>query len=146
MQPSTLMSRMLDLLPAGHRPRFFLQAAFLKPLPADVRAHLIHDRTPDPLTLALRADEIFQSRVSSASAVNNVSSALVLGDKYSVHAICSQASSCPPHSSTPGPISRSAPAAPSASCRSDLPSLCWYHRSHAEKAQKCHAPCSWSGH
>ena len=63
MQPSTLMSRMLGLLPAGHSPCFFLQAAFLKCLPADVRAHLVHDRTSDPLTLALGADEIFQSRV-----------------------------------------------------------------------------------
>ena len=55
MQPSTLMSRMLRLLPAGHNPCFFLQAAFLKCLPADVRAHLVHNRILDPLTLALRS-------------------------------------------------------------------------------------------
>ena len=53
MQPSTLMSRMLGLLPAGHAPCFFLQAAFLKCLPAEVRAHLVHNRTSDPLTLVL---------------------------------------------------------------------------------------------
>ena len=36
MQPSTLMSRMLGLLSAGHKPCFFLRAAFLKCLPAEV--------------------------------------------------------------------------------------------------------------
>ena len=61
MQPSALMSRMLGLLPDGHKPCFFLRAAFLKHLPADVRAHLVHNRTSDPLTLILRADKIFQS-------------------------------------------------------------------------------------
>ena len=56
----------------------------MKCLPADVRDHLVHDRTSDPLTLALQADEIFQRRV--ASAMNHVSSASILGDDYSVHA------------------------------------------------------------
>ena len=40
-------------------PCFFLQAAFLKRLPADVRSHLVQNRTSsNPLTLALCADEI----------------------------------------------------------------------------------------
>ena len=47
MQPSILMSRMLGFLSAGHEPYFFLQDTFLKCLPADVRAHLVHDRTLD---------------------------------------------------------------------------------------------------
>ena len=46
MQPSFLMSWMLGLLPVGHKPCFFLLAAVLKHLPAEVRAHLVHDRTP----------------------------------------------------------------------------------------------------
>ena len=66
MQPSTLMSWMLGLLPAVYKPCFFLRAAFLKVLPADVRAHLVHDRTSDPLTFALPADMIFQSVMSSS--------------------------------------------------------------------------------
>ena len=66
MHPSTLMSRMPGLLSAGHDPCFFLQATFLKRLPVDIQSHLVHDRTSDPLTLALRADKILQSRVSSA--------------------------------------------------------------------------------
>ena len=84
MQPSNLISRMLDLLPAIHKPCVFLQAAFLKPL---VRAHLVHDRTLDPLTLALHADEILQSHASSSSVLNHVSSALVLGEEFPVHSV-----------------------------------------------------------
>ena len=144
MQPSFL-SQMLGLLPVGHKPCFYFQAAFLKCLPSNVRAHLVHDRTSNSLTLALQADKIFQSCVSSASNVNHVSSASVLGDDYSVHAVFPLSSSQPPCSSTPGPSSRRAPASPSASRHCDLPSLCWYHRSHAEKAQKCHVRCSWFG-
>ena len=62
MLPSALMSKMLSLLPAGHEACFFLRGAFLKRLPADVRSHLVHDNTSDPLTLSLRANEIHQSR------------------------------------------------------------------------------------
>ena len=62
MLPSALMSKMLSLLPAGHEACFFLHGAFLKRLPADVRSHLVHDNTSDPLTLSLRANEIHQSR------------------------------------------------------------------------------------
>ena len=83
MKPSTpLMSRMLWFLPARHASCFFLQTAFLKCLPADIRAHLVQDRTSDPLTLTLHADKIFQSRVSSTSALNHVSSTLVLGEEF----------------------------------------------------------------
>ena len=64
MQPFTLMSRMLGLLPDGHKPCFFLRVAFLKWLPADFRTHLFHYRTSNRLTLALCADKIFQSCVS----------------------------------------------------------------------------------
>ena len=76
MQPSILMSRILGLLPAGHGPCFFLRAAFLKCPPVNVSVYLVHDRTSDPLTLALCADKIFQSLMSSASAVNHFSSAM----------------------------------------------------------------------
>ena len=145
MQPSNLMSRMLGLLSASHEPCFFLRTAFLKRLPANIRAHLVHNRTSDPLTLTLRADKVFQSFESYASTKNHVSSTLVLGNDFSVHAVHRQASSRAPCSSTPGTRSGHAPAAPSASCRLDSPSLCWYTRSHCDQAQKCLAPCSWSG-
>ena len=53
MKPSKLMSNMLALLPIDHKPCFFLRGAFLKSLPADVRAHLIRDDFYDPISLAL---------------------------------------------------------------------------------------------
>ena len=90
-----------DRLPT---PCFFLRAAFLKHLPSDVRAHLVHDRTLDPLTLALLADKIFQSRVTSVSAVNHVSSALVFGEEFPIHAVRPQAS---PHASCSSTLSPS---------------------------------------
>ena len=135
MQPFTLMSRMLGLLPASHKPCFFLRAAFLKRLPADVRAHLVHDRTSDPLTLVLHADDIFQSHVFSFSAVNHLSAAPVLGEEFPIHAVSPQAVPHAPHSATPGPSSCRAPSASSAYHRSDSPSLCWYHRSHGDQDQ-----------
>ena len=73
MKPSKLMSNMLALLPVGHKPCFFLRGAFLKRLPADVRAHLLRDDFSDPISLALKADEIYQSRIASASTVFSVS-------------------------------------------------------------------------
>ena len=66
MKPSKLMSNMLALLPIGHKPCFFLRGAFLKRLPADVRAHLLRDDFSDPISLALKADELYKSRVSSS--------------------------------------------------------------------------------
>ena len=84
MLPSALMSKMMSLLPAGHQACFFLDGAFLKCLPEDVRSRLVHDSTSDPLTLALHADKIHQSQVSSASAINNVHSA---PDEYFILAV-----------------------------------------------------------
>ena len=62
----------------------------------------MHDKISDPLTLALLADEVYQSRVSST--INHVSSASVLGDEYPVLAIRAPSShaQCSP---TPGPAS-----------------------------------------
>ena len=68
------MSKVLTLPPSDHKTCFFLSGSFLKHLPADVRAYLVHDKTTDPLSLALKADMSYQSEVSSASAVSSVSS------------------------------------------------------------------------
>ena len=102
MMPSTLMSKMLSLLPSSHEACFFLLGAFLKPLPADVQSPLVHNRTSDPLSLALCTDEIYQSRVSSTSAVNHFNSPC---DECPVLAVqASPASkSCNQQSPTPGP-------------------------------------------
>ena len=73
MLPSALMLKMLSILPADHQACFFLHGAPLKRLPSDVRAHLVHDRILDPLSLADITDKIYQSQVSSASTMNHVS-------------------------------------------------------------------------
>ena len=132
MKPSKLMSYMLALLPLGHKPCFFLHGACLKRLPADVQAHLLRDDFSDPITLALKADEIYRSRVSS-STVYAVSNAL----EDSVNTMRSSPTNRPRRSATPHSGSRDN--------RSSSPSLCYYHRSWGSKAKKCRAPCSWSG-
>lgn len=134
MKPSKLMSSMLALLPVGHKPCFFLRGAFLKRLPADVRAHLLRDDFSDPISLALKADEIYQSRVSS-SPVFSVSSAS--DEQHSVNAVKSSTNR-PRRSATPHAANRH-------DNRSQSPSLCYYHRSWGTQAKKCRAPCSWSG-
>ena len=75
MLPSALRSKRLALLPADHQACFFLRGAFLQCLPSDVRAPLVHDQLSDPLSLALRADEIYRSQVSSSSALHHVPTA-----------------------------------------------------------------------
>ena len=64
-KPSHLMNRMLALLPDNYKPDFILRGLFLRRLPIEVRSHLLQERIADPCALALKADELFQSRVSS---------------------------------------------------------------------------------
>jgi len=131
MKPSKLMSNMLALLPVDHKPCFFLRGAFLKRLPADVRAHLLRDDFSDPISLALKADEIYKSRVSS-------SPVYVVSQEDSVNAVRSSATNRPRRSATPH-------AGRTQENRSLSPSMCYYHSSWGSKAKKCRAPCSWSG-
>ena len=133
MKPSKLMSNILALLPLGHKLCFFLWGAFLKRLPADVQTHLLRDDFSDPITLALKADKIYQSRVSS-SPVYSVSSA----PEDSVNAVRSSPTNRPRCSATPHSSS-------SSSSRSSSPTLCYYHRAWGSKAKKCRAPFSWLG-
>ena len=133
MKPSKLMSNMLALLPVSHKPCFFLRGAFLKRLPADVQAHLLRDDFSDPISLALKADEIYKSRISS-SPVYAVSRAL----EDSVNAVRSPAGHRSRRSATHHAGGRQ-------DNRSLSPTMCYYHRTNSSKAKKCRAPCSWSG-
>ena len=133
MKPSKLMSSMLALLPVGHEPCFFLQGAFLKRLPADVHAHLLRDDFSDLISLALKADKIYQSRVAS-NPVYAVSST----PEDSINAVRSSGSSRPRRSATPHASNRQ-------DNRSQSPTMCYYHRTWGSQAKKCRAPCSWSG-
>ena len=125
---------MLALLPSGHEPCFFLKGAFLKRLPADVRAHLIRDDFSDPISFALKADEIYKSRVS-ASQVYSVSSSPE--EELSINAVRPTVPNRSRRSATPHTSSRQ-------TSRSQSPTLCYYHRAWGSRAKKCRAPCSWS--
>ena len=143
MLPSTLMSKMLGLLPEDHKPCWFFRSSFLHRLPADIRCHLVDDPIEDCLQLAMRADRLIKSRlVSPPSTINALSD--TPEPIYAVHqpprpaaprrpSISSSSSRC---SATPRPRPR---------CSESPDSLCWYHHNFAELATKCRGPCSWSG-
>ena len=135
MKPSKLMSNMLALLPVGHKPCFFLKGAFLKRLPADICAHLLRDDFSDPISFALKADKIYQSRVPS-SHVYAVSS--TTEDQQSINPVRSSVPNRPRCSAAPHASSRQ-------DSRSQSPTMCYYHCSWGSQAKKCRAPCSWSG-
>ena len=64
-KPSHLMNRMLALLPDVYKPDFILLGLFLRRLPVEVRSHLLQEKISDSPALALKADKLFQSKVSS---------------------------------------------------------------------------------
>ena len=138
--PSALLSRMRALLPIEHQECLFLRYVFLRQLPADVRSHLVHDKTVDIAVLSLRADKIYRSSLSPSSSVNAVDL---------VHAVSTPSSRQNRHAQhsqrPPSPVNRRSqtPAAPSR--RSTSPSSCWYHAKSGAKALSCQSPCSWSG-
>ena len=59
------MNRMLVLLPDNYKPDFIFRGLFLCRLPIKVCSHLLQEKISDLPALALKADELFQSRVSS---------------------------------------------------------------------------------
>ena len=83
------MNRMLALLPDAFKPDFILRGLYLLRLPIDVRSHLLQEMVSDPRALALKADELYQSRVSSP--VNLLSN--LLKDSLQVNTVTSR--SCP---------------------------------------------------
>ena len=126
MQPSSLISWIVGLLQEGYMSRFFLQGMFLKYRSPDVWAHLVYNKISDPLTLALKADKIFQSRVYSTF------SAPVLGEEFPVHVVSAPAAPCSQdsRSSTPGPPHCHPKEYSTTTNTSTSPSMCWYHHFH----------------
>ena len=60
------MNRMLALLLDNYKPDFILRGLFLCRFPIKVCLHLLQEKISDPQALALKADELFQSRISSS--------------------------------------------------------------------------------
>ena len=57
---------MLALLPDDYKPDFILRGLFLRRLLIDVRSHLLREKLSNPRALALKANELYQSRVLSS--------------------------------------------------------------------------------
>ena len=155
---SHLMNRMLALLPDDYKPDFILRGLFLRRLPIDVRSHLLHEKVDNPRALALKADKLYQSRVSP-SAVNLLSDDF--GDSLQVNLVSSRAK-VPSRPGTPklstsvkNPPSRHSQTQTRSPARSPTPApsskspnppgFCWFHKKHGVKATNCRAPCSFSG-
>ena len=121
------------LLPVRHKSCFFLHGSFLKRLPTEVHDHLLREELPNPITLPLKVDKIYQSRVSSSLvfSVSNVSN-----KQHSLNAVKSL-SNRPCCSATPHNNNRQD------SC-SQFITLFYCHLSWGSQAKKCRAPCSRS--
>ena len=63
-KPWHLMNRMLALLPDDYKPDFILRGLFLWRLPINVHSHLLREKVSDPCSLALKANKLYQSRIS----------------------------------------------------------------------------------
>ena len=130
------MNRMLAILPDDYKPDFILRGLFLQRLPIDVHSHLLPEKVTDPQALALKADKLYQSRISS-SWVNLLSE--IFDKSLQVNTVSSRAR--PPktplsrRSQTPAPTSR--PSTPSGAC--------WIHKKHGDKAVTCRKPSSPAG-
>ena len=136
------MNRMLNLLPDDYKPDFILRGLFLRRLPIDVRSHLLREKVSDPRALALKADKLFQSRVSPLS-VNLLADDF--GESLQVNLVSSRARAPKIPNSVKIPLSKRSPT-PAPTTRSPtLSGLCWFHKKHGEKANNCRKPCSFSG-
>ena len=138
-KPSHLMNRMLALLPDDYTPDFILRGLFLRHLPIDVRSHLLHEKVSDPRALALKVDELYQSRVSSSS-VNLLSQ--VLDESLQVNLVSYRTH--PLKNPPKNPLSRRFPTPAPTSRSPTPPGACWFHKKHGEKAVNCRKPCSMS--
>lgn len=124
MRPSALMNQMLSLLPVGEKPGKLFLHLFLRHLPAEVRGRLTDVKFDSPRAMAEQADRIWASN----------------GGNSLVHAV----NPVNPRRESPR---RRSPSRPRRG-RSQTPAaagLCFYHGRFGDNADKCRAPCSWSG-
>ena len=140
-ESSHLMNRMLALLPDDYKPDFILRGLFLQCLPIDVWSHLLRKQVSDPHTLALKADKLYQSRVSpsSVSVLSNDHR-----DPLQVNLVSSHAR--PPKSplSMKIRLSKRSPTPAPSPISPTPPGACWFLKKHGEKALNCRKPCSMS--
>ena len=128
MKLQSSMDRMLALLPDDYKPDLIVHGLFLCYCPIEVWSHLLQEKISDPCALALKADKLFQSWVSSL--VNLLTERL---EDVQVNAVSIRTRPAPP-------AKRSSTSAPPSSFPFS-PGPCWYHKKHWYKAQNCRKPC-----
>lgn len=132
-KPSQLASEMLALL--GDEPHHILVTRlFVRQLPADIRLQLAEDTTGDLRRLAARADQLWQEKQPTVSAVPSVSA--VANSRHSSPARRSPS----PYRRRPKVRLESTPVGDAAA-----DSLCYYHRRFGAKARYCRPPCQFQG-
>ena len=138
MLPSALMSNTLSLLPSGHEACFFLCG--VQTPPCRVQMFALPWCTTEPPTLYLWPSKLMRFIRAELHLSPPQMSVQFLLSMPLLPSVPVTSALQPP---SPGHGSPSTPS--SASHRSDSLSLSWYHRNHADQAQKFRAPYSWSG-
>jgi hypothetical protein len=163
-KPSQMLASMLAYCPAGMEQTIMFQFLFLQRLPVTLRTLLGEQEPGDIRSLAARADRLWAThRPQSHDLVANVDVAeeqpaqiaavqkkeplkkKFAGKKFGGRpsaAVGGQAAS----SSSSGSGSGSGPGGLTHSEQARVGSgLCYFHWTHGVKANKCVAPCSWTG-
>ena len=135
------MNWMLALLTDDFKPDFILQSLFLSRLRTDVRSHLLQEKVSNPRALALKADDLYQSQVSS-SLLNLLSEDLEVNLVSSRTPRSPVSVKSPPLSVKSPPLSKSSPTPAPMSRSLTLSRLCWFYKKHGEKVNNCRKPCS----
>lgn len=159
-RPSSLMNKMLALLPPGDNPDTLFLTHFLDRLPQNIREHLAINTFNSPRDLAQHADQLWEAR--STSNVSLASLSLSKDTNYQKRfrspSPNKRFSSPFPRPRSPSPHNhksnlchfhqRFGTAArncqPPCNWTSSTSSYCWYHTQFGARAQKCEDPCSWT--
>ena len=133
-KPSTLMDKMLSLLPPGEPAGILFQTHFLNRLPEHIKDHLASRDFPDVRAMAAHADRLWAARQSDAAAAGIA--ALQLSERRRSPSPAFSRRSSPGHT----PYRRPSPPPTS---RPSGRRLCHFHRKFGANARLCRAPCDW---
>jgi len=154
-RPSQLMNEMLALLPAGDNgdSTLFL-GLFLLRLPVSMRDHLAAADLNTAEEMAAHADTLWDARAgeSAVSAVSaDVDAVSIKSPRGDNRRSPSRDSRRSPDRRRQGgrdgnrPPRRQTPGRDGGRDSGSSPSLCHYHRMFGARAERCRAPCTWTG-
>lgn len=118
MKPSTLLTNMTALLPAGEKPGFLFHYLYMKKLPEDMRVLLAEFKAEDIKLLAAKADVIAEQRARKQ--VYEVREQFQQDLEQEVHAVNQRQQR-----------------------QQGTYKLCHFHKKFGKEAYRCQAPCSW---